>query len=59
MRDLIADVVESYNSAHLDAETAELLEMYLARVILRHAFLQEKLDEETEVVLKILKRFLS
>ncbi|MDI3498202.1 MAG: hypothetical protein PWQ40_1571, partial [Archaeoglobus sp.] len=30
MRDLIAEVVESYDSARLDAETAELVEKYLA-----------------------------
>ncbi len=59
MKGLIAEVVESYDSGRLDADTAELVEKYLARVVLRHVFLQEPLDEETEVVLKILKRFLS
>ncbi len=59
MRGLIADVVESYDSARLDAETAELVEKYLARVVLRHVFLEEELDEDTEIVLRILKRFLS
>ncbi|AAB89102.1 hypothetical protein [Archaeoglobus fulgidus] len=59
MRDLIAEVVESYDSARLDAETAELVEKYLARVVLRHVFLEEELDGETEIVLRILKRFLS
>jgi len=43
----------------LDAETAELVEKYLARVVLRHVFLEEELDGETEIVLRILKRFLS
>lgn len=59
MRGLIADVVEGYDSARLDAETAELVEKYLARVVLRHVFLEEELDEDTEIVLRILKRFLS
>lgn len=59
MKGLIAEVVESYDPGRLDADTAELVEKYLARVVLRHVFLQEQLDEETEVVLKILIRFLS
>ena len=58
MKDLVAEVVEKYNPGQLDAVTAELVEKYLARVVLRHVFLQEQLDEETEVVLRILRNFL-
>ncbi|GEM_PF-1731205 len=58
MKDLLAEVVEKYSSKQLDAVTAELVEKYLARVVLRHVFLQEQLDEETEVVLRILRNFL-
>jgi len=58
LKDLLAEVVEKYSSKQLDAVTAELVEKYLARVVLRHVFLQEQLDEETEVVLRILRNFL-
>ncbi|WP_202319585.1 hypothetical protein [Archaeoglobus neptunius] len=56
MTDLLDEILANYNPERLDPETSELLESFLAKAVLKHVFLQEKMDDETQAALELVKR---